>query len=128
MKKIETSRAPKAVGHYVQAIHAGNWIYCSGQLSIHPETNQLLQFDGDVHKQTVQILKNLSAVLEAAGASLNHVVKVTVYLTNINDFISMNLAFDEVFGDHYPTRSCVQVAGLPKGMPVEIDAIAYLGE
>ncbi len=125
MKEIDTPRAPRAVGHYSQAVKAGSWIYCSGQISIHPKTNDILRFDGDVGKQTTQILKNLSAVLKAAGGKLGDVVKTTVYLTNINDYAATNTAYAKVFGSHYPARACVQVARLPKNVQIEIDAVAY---
>lgn len=126
MKEIDTPKAPKTVGHYSQAVRAGDWIYCSGQISIHPKTNEILRFDGDVGKQTAQILKNLSAVLKAAGGGLSGVVKTTVYLTNINDYAATNAAYAKAFGNHYPARACVQVARLPKNVQVEIDAVAYV--
>lgn len=128
MKEIDTSKAPKAVGHYSQAVRAGNIIYCSGQISINPKTNNILRFDGDVSKQTTQILKNLAAVIRAAGGKLGNVVKTTVYLTNINDYAPMNAAYTKVFGNHYPARACVQVARLPMNVQIEIDAIAYIEE
>lgn len=126
MKEIDTPHAPKAVGHYSQAVKAGNWMYCSGQISIHPKTNAVLRFDGDVNKQTTQILKNLAAVLKAAGGKLGNVVRTTVYLTNINDYAAANTAYAKVFGNHYPARACVQVARLPKNVQIEIDAVAYI--
>ncbi len=126
MKKIISPNAPKAIGPYSQAMRAGNWVYCSGQIPIVPETNEVQLFDGDVGKQTEQILKNLSAVLEAAGCTLHHVVKTTVYLTNMNDFAAVNAAYGTAFGDHHPARACVQVARLPKEVQVEIDAVACI--
>jgi 2-iminobutanoate/2-iminopropanoate deaminase len=128
MKEIETTQAPKAVGHYSQAMRVDNWIYCSGQISIHPKTNEVLRFDGDASKQTMQILKNLATILRAAGGGLKHVVKTTVYLTNINDYAPTNSVYAKMFGNHYPARACVQVARLPKNVQIEIDAIAYIEE
>lgn len=116
MKPIETTYAPKAVGPYSQAIRAGNWVYCSGQISQ----------DGDVAQQTTQVLKNLAAVLEAAGCTLSNVVKTTVYLADMNDFAAVNTIYANAFGDHRPARACVQVARLPKDVRVEMDAVAYL--
>lgn len=126
MKEIDTPRAPKAVGHYSQATRVGNLIYCSGQISIHPRTNEVMRFDGDAGKQAVQVLKNLAIVLRAAGGKLGNVVKTTVYLTNINDYGLVNAAYAKTFGNHYPARACVQVARLPKNVQVEIDAVAYI--
>lgn len=128
MKKIDTSNAPKAIGPYSQAIRAGNWIYCSGQISISPETNEVVLFNGDVGKQTEQVLKNLAAVLEAAGGTLHHVVKTTLFLTDMNDFAAVNAVYAKAFGDHHPARACVQVARLPKNVQIEIDAVAYVEE
>jgi 2-iminobutanoate/2-iminopropanoate deaminase len=116
MKTIETPNAPRAVGPYSQAIQVDNWVYCSGQISQ----------EGDVTHQTEQILKNLSAVLAAAGCTLNQVVKTTVYLADMNDFAAMNAAYAKVFGTHRPARACVQAARLPKEVQVEIDAVAYI--
>lgn len=118
MKFIETTNAPKAVGPYSQAIHAGDWVFCSGQISQ----------EGNVAQQTTQILKNLAAVLAAAGATLNNVVKATVYLTDMNDFVAMNEVYAQAFGAHRPARACIQAARLPKDVQVEMDAIAYLGK
>lgn len=118
MREIESDNAPKAVGHYSQAICAGNWVYCSGQISQ----------EGNVAQQTAQILKNLATVLAAAGGALNNIVKTTVYLTDMNDFATMNEAYAQGFGSHRPARACVQVARLPKDVQVEMDAIAYVKE
>lgn len=126
MKEIDSPHAPKAIGPYSQAIHAGNWVYCSGQIPITPETNDVTLFSGDVGKQTELVLKNLTAVLNAAGCTLQHVVKTTLYLTNMADFAAVNAVYAQAFGDHHPARACVQVARLPKDVQIEIDAIAYL--
>lgn len=118
MKEIDTPHAPKAVGHYSQAVTAGNWVYCSGQISQDPSH--------DVARQADQIFQNLAAVLAAAGSSLNQVVKTTVYLTNMDDYAAANAAYARAFGDHRPARACVQVARLPKDVQIEIDAVAYI--
>lgn len=128
MTEIDTPQAPKAVGPYSQAVKAGHWTYCSGQISIDPKTNDVLHFDGDVSQQTTQLLKNLAAVLQAAGGNLSTVVKTTVYLTNIDDYAAMNAAYAKMFGNHHPARACVQVARLPKNVQIEIDAVAHIEE
>lgn len=128
MTEIDTPQAPKAVGPYSQAVKAGPWTYCSGQISIDPTTNDVLLFDGDVSQQTTQLLHNLAAVLQAAGGNLSNVVKTTVYLTNIDDYAAMNAAYAKMFGNHRPARACVQVARLPKNVQIEIDAVAHIEE
>lgn len=128
MQEIATPDAPKAVGHYSQAVRVDHWIYCSGQISISPKTNEVLLFDGDASKQAEQILQNLATVLQAAGGGLHHVVKTTLYLTNMNDFAAINMVYAKQFAAHRPARACVQVVQLPKNVQVEIDAIAYVEE
>lgn len=117
LKEIVSPQAPQAVGPYAQAIRAGDWIYCSGQISL----------EGDVAQQTQTIIQNLTDVLKTAGAALNQVVKTTVYLANMDDFAAMNAAYSKGFGTHRPARACVQAARLPKNAAVEIDAVAYVG-
>jgi 2-iminobutanoate/2-iminopropanoate deaminase len=119
---ISSKKAPKAIGPYSQAIKAGNTLYCSGQISINPETSELEL--ADIKQQTGRVLKNLKAVIEEAGFKLSHVVKTTVYLSTITDFGGMNEVYAEFFGNHKPARSTVAVRSLPKGAKVEIDAIA----
>lgn len=123
MQSVHTINAPQAVGPYSQAVRVDGWIYCSGQIAIDPATNQLVP--GDAAAQAKRVLANLSAVLAAAGASLHHVVKTTVYLKNMDDFATVNTVYAEAFGDHRPARACVEVARLPKEVAVEMDAIAY---
>jgi 2-iminobutanoate/2-iminopropanoate deaminase len=119
---IATDRAPQAIGPYSQAVRAGNQIYCSGQIPIDPATGAVI--DGDIAVQTRQVLTNLSKVLEAAGVSLDHVVKTTVYLADMNDFAAMNGVYGTFFSSPAPARSTVQAARLPRDARVEIDVIA----
>ena len=123
MKIIETKKAPAAIGSYSQAISVGNFIYTSGQIPIDPISGQI---DGeDITGQTEQAIKNLSEVLKAAGSSLEQVIKTTCFLKNIGDF----LVFNEIYAKHFtgnPARSCVEVAALPKGALVEIEAVAVI--
>lgn len=121
---ISTNSAPSAIGPYSQAIKAGNMIFVSGQIPIDPETGNFVS--NDVKEQTVQVLKNLSAVLEAAGATLNDVVKTTVFLEDMNDFGVMNEIYGEYFVTNKPARATVQAARLPRDAKVEIDCIAVI--
>ena len=122
---IATDRGPKAIGPYSQAIKANGLVFLSGQIPLDPATQQLIT--GDVAAQTERVLQNIAAVLDAAGTSLARVVKTTVFLKNMNDFVAMN----EVYGCHFtaepPARSTVEVARLPKDVLVEIDVIALEG-
>lgn len=123
---VSTSDAPKAIGPYSQAIRANGLIFVSGQVAIDPATQQVI--DGDVATQTERVIKNLSAILKAAGSGLDRVVKSTVFLKNMADFAAMN----EVYGKHFtgapPARSTVEAARLPKDVLVEIDVIALVNE
>jgi 2-iminobutanoate/2-iminopropanoate deaminase len=119
---IATDRAPQAIGPYSQAVRAGNQIYCSGQIPIDPTTGSIIE--GDIGAQTRQVLTNLSNVLEAAGASLDDVVKTTVYLADMNDFAAMNAVYATFFSSPAPARSTMQAARLPRDARVEIDVIA----
>jgi 2-iminobutanoate/2-iminopropanoate deaminase len=121
---ITTDRAPKAIGPYSQAIRAGGWLFLSGQVPIDPATSQLVS--GTIEQETARILENLKAVLEAAGAGLDHVVKTTVYLVDLKDFEAMNAAYARYFGDTRPARATVQVSALPRGARIEIEAIAAI--
>jgi len=121
-KQIQTDKAPKAIGPYSQGIAANGFIFCSGQIPIDPATGNLV--DGTVEDQTRQVLKNLGAVLEAAGSSYNQVVKATVFLQDMNDFAKMNGVYGEFFKTPYQARAAVQVARLPRDVKVEIEAIA----
>lgn len=119
---VATPAAPGAVGPYAQAIVTDTMVFCSGQVPLDPGTGKLV--DGDIGAMTRQVLANLQAVLEAAGSSLDQVVKTTVFLTDLGDFAAMNAAYSEVFTSDPPARSTVQVAALPLGARVEIEAIA----
>jgi len=119
---IATKEAPQAIGPYSQAIKAGGFIFSSGQIAIDPATGSVIE--GDVAAQTERVLKNLTAVLAAAGSSLNKVVKTTVFLKSMGDFATMNEVYGKHFGSHRPARSTVEVARLPKDVLVEIDVVA----
>jgi len=119
---ISTDKAPKAIGAYSQAIKAGGFLFLAGQVAVDPATSQLVQ--GDVRAQTERVLKNISAILESAGSSLEKVVKSTVYLKNMGDFAGMNEVYGQFFKVNPPARSTVEVARLPREMLVEIDVIA----
>jgi 2-iminobutanoate/2-iminopropanoate deaminase len=124
-KIIATTDAPAAIGPYSQAVRVGDTLYSSGQIPIDPKTGNLVE--GGITEQTHQVLKNLSAVLAAAGVSFDHVVKTTVFLKNMGDFTAMNEVYATVFaakGVLPPARSTVEVAALPKGSLVEIECIA----
>ena len=121
---ISTENAPGAIGPYSQAIKTGNLVFCSGQIPIDAATGEFVS--NDVAEQTAQVLKNLSAVLEAAGSSLNDVVKTTVFLADMNDFGAMNEIYAEYFGDNKPARATVQAARLPRDARVEIEAIGLI--
>lgn len=123
-KEIKTDRAPKAIGPYSQAIVAGGLVYVSGQIPIDPATGELNT--GTIEDQTRQVLKNLAAVLEAAGSSLDMVVKTTVYLQSMDEFGRMNQVYGEGFTAPFPARATVQVARLPRDVRVEIEAVAVL--
>lgn len=122
---IATKKAPGAVGPYSQAIRVGDLVFTAGQLAIDPATGKLVE--GGIEKQTRQVLRNIAAVLEAAGSSLGKVVKTTVFLKDMSDFKAMNGVYAEFFAKEPPARSTVEVAFLPLGAPVEIDAIAIVG-
>jgi len=126
-KRIETDGAPAAIGPYSQAVSAGGWLFCAGQIALDPHTGSRVG-DGDVEAETRQVLKNLDAVLTKAGATRADVVKATVYLADMNEFSKMNQVYGEYFeGCVPPARACVQAAALPKGVRVEIDFIARVG-
>ena len=122
---ISTDGAPGAIGPYSQAVAVDGWMFCSGQIPMDPATGDLVQ--GDIQAQTDQVLKNLTAVLEAARASLNNIVKTTVFLEDMGDFGGMNEVYARHFGEHKPARAAVAVRTLPKNVKVEIEAIVRLG-
>ena len=123
MKEIvSTDNAPGAIGPYSQAIKANGMVFCSGQIPIDPSTGEFVS--EDVTEQTDQVLKNLSEVLKAAGSSLDQVVKTTVFLADMNDFVQMNEVYGRYFSGNKPARATVQAARLPKDARVEIECIA----
>jgi 2-iminobutanoate/2-iminopropanoate deaminase len=123
-KQILTDKAPKAIGPYSQGIIANGFVFCSGQIPFDPATGELNT--GTIEDQTRQVLKNVSAVLEAGGSSLDEAVKVTVFLQDMNDFAKMNAVYAEFFKAPNPARAAVQVARLPRDVKVEIEAIALV--
>ena len=120
---VATSQAPAAIGPYSQAIKIGGFLYTSGQISLDAETMEMVK--GSIEIETEKVLQNLKAILIADGLDLNHVIKTTVYLTDLGDFSRMNQVYESFFSDNRPARSCIQVAALPKGAKIEIDAIAH---
>lgn len=124
MQIVSTPKAPAAVGPYSQAIQTGDLLFLSGQIPLVPETGLLVS--ENVAEQTEQVMKNVKAVCEAAGGSLAKIVKCTVFMTDLGHFQAMNEVYAKHFGDHKPARSTIQVAALPRGASVEIEAIMYL--
>ena len=122
MEFIQTASAPGAIGPYSQAVASGEWLYCSGQIPLDPRSGAIV--GGTAAAQAQQVLRNLGAVLEAGGASMGRVIKTTIFLRDMADFAAVNEVYAAAFGDHRPARSTVAVAGLPKDVLVEIDAIA----
>ncbi len=122
---IATDQAPRAIGPYSQAVRAGNVIFASGQIPIDPATGEFVA--GGVAEQTEQVMRNITAVLEAAGSGLNQIVKTTVFLADMNDFMAMNEVYARFFPETPPARATIQAARLPRDAKVEIEAIAVLG-
>ena len=118
---ISTAEAPAAIGPYSQAVKVGNTVWISGQILLIPESMELVQ--GDITAQTTQVFKNLAAIAEAAGGSLNDAVKINISLTDLGDFAAVNEVMASFLEEPYPARACVQVAALPKAVDVEIEAI-----
>jgi len=125
VQPVTTSDAPAAIGPYSQAIRAGDFLFVSGQIPLDPATGQLV--GGGIVEQTHRVLKNLGAVLSAAGASYGRVVKTTVYLADMAEFAAMNEVYGEYFPSPAPARATIQAARLPRDVRVEIDLIAYAG-
>lgn len=125
MDFIHTDHAPRAIGPYSQAVAVGNMIYTAGQIALEPESGQVVE--GGIREQTVRVLENLRAVLQAAGSDLGRVLKTTVFLADMADFAEMNDIYARAFGNHKPARSTVAVAGLPRGVRVEIEVVAEAG-
>jgi 2-iminobutanoate/2-iminopropanoate deaminase len=123
MKKIiHTDKAPAPVGPYSQAVEAGGFLFCCGQIAINPKTNVVMT--GPVEEQAKQVMENVKAVLEAAGLGLQNVVKTTMYLTNMNDFNTVNEVYGRYFREEPPARTTIAVAALPKGVHVEVEVLA----
>ncbi len=125
LKPLETKQAPAAVGPYSQGMQAGNFVYVSGQLPINPETSEMVK--GDIQAATRQSLNNCKAIIEAAGGSLDNVVKVEIFMDDMNDFAKMNEVYTEFFTAHKPARAAVEVARLPLDADIEIQMIAFVG-
>ncbi len=123
MQFVQTTKAPSAIGPYSQAVVANGMVYTSGQIALTPEGVML---ENDVVVQTKQVLKNLTAVLQEAGSDLDQVIKTTIFLASMDDFVTVNEIYAEAFGSHKPARSTVAVKTLPKNALVEIDAIAVV--
>ena len=121
---VLTDKGPKPIGPYSQAIRTNGFLYVSGQVALDPKTGEFVGMD--IRRQTERTLENIKGILEAAGSSLHHVVKTTVFLKDMNDFAAMNEAYGKYFSDAPPARSTVQVARLPKDALVEIEVIAGL--
>tara|TARA_B100001113_G_scaffold257137_1_gene212392 strand:- start:60 stop:467 length:408 start_codon:yes stop_codon:yes gene_type:complete len=128
IESIETEFAPKPVGPYSQALLADDWLYCSGQIALDPSTGLMIG-NGNVEEEARQVLKNLIAVVEAAGGKNSNIIRTTIYLTDLNDFAKVNEIYAETFCETTsPARACVEVSNLPKGGKIEIDCIAWLGK
>lgn len=123
IQEINTNKAPGAIGPYSQAIKVGNMVYTSGQLPVDPATGEIIS--SNIKIQTEQVFKNLKAVLNEAGVDFSNVVKVTVFIKDMNDFAKINEVYSTYFNKPYPARSCVEVARLPKDVGVEVEAVAY---
>lgn len=122
---ICTEKAPSAIGPYSQGVRVGQWIYVSGQIPIDPATGEMVK--GDIVEETHRVLKNAKAIIEASGASMSDVVKVTIYVEDLKDFSVINEIYGQYFTSNPPARSCVEVSGLPKGAGLEMEMVAYLG-
>lgn len=120
-EKIATPNAPQAIGPYSQAIRYGNFLFVSGQIAIDPQTANIIE--GDIEAQTEQVLKNIAAIIDAAGMSLQDVVKCTCFLKDMNDFVKFNGVYEKYFGEILPARETVEVSRLPKDVLVEVSAI-----
>jgi 2-iminobutanoate/2-iminopropanoate deaminase len=125
MRKIESERAPRAIGPYSPALRAGDFVFVSGQIALDPATGQMVE--GDVKAQAERALANLTALLEAAGATWSDVVRTTIYLVDMANFAVVNEVYGSFVGDPAPSRATVEVRGLPRAALVEIDAVAYVG-
>ncbi|MHA1963399.1 MAG: RidA family protein [Candidatus Thorarchaeota archaeon] len=124
IERVSTDNAPKAIGPYSQGIKANGFVFCSGQIPANPATGELVT--GSITDQTRQVLSNVKGVIEAAGASMEEVVKCTVFLKNMDDFSEMNAEYAKWFSDPPPARAAVEVARLPRDVDIEIEAIGLL--
>ena len=122
-KSVKTTEAPEAIGPYSQAIRIGDFLYTSGQISLDPKTMEMIT--GNIELETEKVLQNIEAILSSEGLHFGHIIKTTVYLTDLSEFARMNQVYEKFFSNTKPARACVQVAALPKGAKVEIDAIAH---
>ena len=125
MKTIHTNKAPKAIGPYSQGKVIGNYIFTSGQIPLKPDGELI---ENNFHEECKQVLQNLNFILEKSGSNLNNVIKLTVYLTDLNNFTILNKIFEEVFTKDYPARSTIEVSKLPMNARVEIEAIGYIDD
>lgn len=125
LKRVETGDAPAAIGPYSQGIIVNGMLYTAGQIPLDPKSMELVA--GGIEEQTTQVMKNLAAILKAAGATLQDVVKTTVFLQDMGEFTAMNKIYEQHFGEHKPARSTVQAARLPRDVKVEIEVIAAIG-
>jgi 2-iminobutanoate/2-iminopropanoate deaminase len=126
IQSVSTPKAPAAVGPYSQGIRAGNLLFISGQIPLDPETG--LMVEGGIEEKTRRVIENVLAVAEAAGADLNRIVKMTVFMKDLGQFAAMNGVYADFFGVNLPARAAVQVAALPKDADIEMEAILYLGD
>ena len=124
IKTIHSTEAPAAFGPFSQGVKTDTLVFATGQLPLDPATGEIVS--DDVRKQTRQVMNNLKAILAEAGCSMDRVLKATVFITNMEDFVKVNEVYAEFFSDNYPARSCIEVSGLAKGAKVEIEAIALL--
>jgi 2-iminobutanoate/2-iminopropanoate deaminase len=122
-RTIATPDAPAAIGPYSQAVAVGDWVFLSGQIPLEPNTGSLVV--GDINTATTRVMENLRSVLAAADLTFDHVVKTTIYLVDLNDFAAVNAVYAQYFQNNPPARATVQVAALPRGVPLEIEAIAF---
>ncbi len=120
--RVHTDNAPAAVGPYSQGVKTGNMVFVSGQMPVVPATGEVVE--GDVGEKARQCMKNVIAILKEGGVTADNIIKTTIFLTDMNDFGAVNEVYASFFGDSYPARSCVEVSRLPKGVDVEIEAIA----
>ncbi len=120
---VFTEKAPKPIGPYSQAVKVGQWLFVSGQIALDPATGDLIR--GGIEEQTTRVFENIKTILEAAGYTLDDIVKVTVYLTDLSDFPKFNEVYSRYFKSNPPARTTVQVSALPRGAKIEVDVIAY---